>query len=442
MPCGAAELTRSLHVQPLPQYELYVDLPQARAPPGVLEFPWAWRRTLAERAPAGQQLVSPRAATPTLACPVVAKADGDEEGFCGVDALLAAAEAAGGLPPGSAGVASAREVIPLTAGFCNRVHRVRLLQPGAAGGALDLVVKEFSALSRARSTAAAFATDRLCPGSPELIYASGRGVLHRFVEGGAVLTEASMGDGADLATVRAVAAAVAGLHCTPRGRLPLPVGVVPKPMVWVSVDSMMNRLARHSSAGRLPAAPAPRSWTVAEVARACAGERAILDATGGAIKVGHGDLKPSNVLAVGGGAVLIDFELAGPNYRGFDLCKLFRNDKGGLAEGPLHTFLAAYRETSNALGADPALPSAAALAAGASTTRAPSPAPTHQAAWVGAEAERLEPVTWLEAAVFFMTVLCERGFAPAQYEVAERLSAHRWARYLAMRPQFARGTVE
>jgi thiamine kinase-like enzyme len=66
-----------------------------------------------------------------------------------------------------------------------------------------------------------------------------------------------------------------------------------------------------------------------------------LDREGHALVLGHGDLKPTNVLASprpdgedqgedqgGGGhssdAVLIDFELSGINYRGFDLCKLFR----------------------------------------------------------------------------------------------------------------------
>ena len=41
--------------------------------------------------------------------------------------------------------------------------------------------------------------------------------------------------------------------------------------------------------------------------------------------LGHGDLKPSNVLRLRrGGITFIDFELAGPNYRGYDIFKLFR----------------------------------------------------------------------------------------------------------------------
>ena len=50
--------------------------------------------------------------------------------------------------------------------------------------------------------------------------------------------------------------------------------------------------------------------------------------------------------AAAGAAVLIDFELGGLNYRGFDLCKLFRNDAGAIDtsnDGPLCTFLQEYR---------------------------------------------------------------------------------------------------
>ena len=153
----------------------------------------------------------------------------------------------------------------------------------------------------------------------------------------------------------------------------------------------------------------------------CAQERALLDQQGHALVVGHGDLKPTNVLASESAedmrVVLIDFELAGPNFRGFDLCKLFRNDAGQIdidPSGPLCTFLSEYRDAC------------------ALRTTAPMPSVEELAA----EAAALEPATWLEAAVFFMTVLSEEGFTEQQYEVAERLSSHRWERYLSLRPQF------
>jgi hypothetical protein len=49
---------------------------------------------------------------------------------------------------------------------------------------IDLVVKEFSALSQARSTHAAFRTDRLSAehgGSPVLVYSSVAGVIHEYL---------------------------------------------------------------------------------------------------------------------------------------------------------------------------------------------------------------------------------------------------------------------
>lgn len=36
--------------------------------------------------------------------------------------------------------------------------------------------------------------------------------------------------------------------------------------------------------------------------------------------------------------------IAGPNYRGFDLCKLFRNDAGPVAGQQLRNFLRLYLE--------------------------------------------------------------------------------------------------
>merc|ERR1712217_427324 len=81
---------------------------------------------------------------------------------------------------------------------------------------------------------------------------------------------------------------------------------------------------------------------VAEVRAA----RAQLGKHGLGVVLGHGDCKPSNVIADGDTAetvTLIDFELSGPNFRGFDLMKIFRT-----AEGPnencMRYFLRCYAE--------------------------------------------------------------------------------------------------
>jgi hypothetical protein len=55
----------------------------------------------------------------------------------------------------------------------------------------------------------------------------------------------------------------------------------------------------------------------------------------------HGDLKPSNMMRTPDDAhpphlLFIDLELAGPNYRGFDIMKLFRADAGAPPGGVGH----------------------------------------------------------------------------------------------------------
>lgn len=456
---------RRQHPEPLPQYELFLDSerlkataapstcvdadPCRRAAPGVLEFPWTWRRQWLGSAnvpvgavkrsdpePQQPEVVLHHGAEGDGAAVSIAltdaaeldKGDGIREtgGFCGVEALLAAAVTAGALPI-AATSPELRRITSMTAGFCNRVHRVHI--KGQDDTELDLVVKEFSALSRARSTASAFATDRLTEahGSPRQLYCSPRGVVHEFCSGKVELTEADVGTSGSRATVTSVARAVANLHCIPISRLPPDIPATP--MVWVSVDTMLRRLVQHTAAGKLPAAPASRSWNVQEVVRVCACERALIERAHLPLVLGHGDLKPTNVLARPSGseivhgysdAVLIDFELSGVNYRGFDLCKLFRNDAGAIntsPTGPLWSFLNEYRvccQKSPGAGSG-YMPSVDSLAA---------------------EAAALEPATWLEASVFFMTVLCEDGFSAAQYDVAERLSTHRWERYLQLRPEF------
>ena len=390
--------------EPLPQFELFLHPGSPHksaepAPAGVLEFPWGWRKKKLSEAPQPEPEVTVHpAAEPS-------DASEDEGCFCGLDELLSSAVEAGALPEAAAAPADGadeRRIELLDAGFCNRVHRVTAGE--GAVESVDVVAKQFSTLSRARSTAAAVATDRLSSaqggGSPPLLFASAQGVVHEYCQDGAVLSEACVGPQGSRATVRAAARAVAKLHCTPLHLLPAEAAASP-PMVWVSVDTMLGRLDRHAEGGRLPPAPPSRSWSVAQVRRVCERERALLASQRHQIVVGHGDLKPTNVLGITASdnpteavsrAVLIDFELGGPNYRGFDLCKLFRNDAGAIdttPDGPLRSFLREYRaacvsEQAAAGGEWAELPDEAGLAA---------------------EAAALEPMSWLEAAVFFMTVL-------------------------------------
>ena len=114
--------------------------------------------------------------------------------------------------------------------------------------------------------------------------------------------------------------------------------------------------------------------------------RARCDALDLPLVLGHGDLKPSNVMhdATAQPPIsFIDFELCGMNYRGYDLFKLFRTS-ADMSTANLRSFLAAYLEESAALSRD-GPPDAAA-------TDAPSPS----LAELEAESYAAEPLTWLE----------------------------------------------
>lgn len=135
-----------------------------------------------------------------------------------------------------------------------------------------------------------------------------------------------------------------------------------------------------------------------EVARA----RKALEAHGADVVLGHGDCKPSNVIASDDGpAKLIDFELGGPNYRDFDLMKLFRTAAAPSEPCMLH-FLRAYA-------------AAADLACDESAIRASLVA-----------ARRFEPLTWLEACIFFLAL---PEFKPDELSRWQALAVDRWEKY-------------
>ena len=120
----------------------------------------------------------------------------------------------------------------------------------------------------------------------------------------------------------------------------------------------------------------------------------------------------------------IDFELAGCHYRGYDLFKLFRTGSAPSATN-MRTFLGCYAAAA----------ATASLALGPSCSHAPVP-PADAAAsglldvWLDefrAEAYCCEPLTWLEAAVFFLFAIT---VYPSQSTDWAPLAVDRWERYL------------
>ena len=146
---------------------------------------------------------------------------------------------------------------------------------------------------------------------------------------------------------------------------------------------------------------------------------------------GHGDLKPSNVMRSSEGSSIdfIDFELAGCHYRGYDLFKLFRTS-GDRSPENMRAFLQAYLRCRHARGAS--APSSASAADSSATTGGHAAADASALAALEldelqAEANAAEPLTWLEAAVFFLFAIC---VYPSQAADWRPLATSRWEAYM------------
>merc|ERR550532_1223921 len=113
-------------------------------------------------------------------------------------------------------------------------------------------------------------------------------------------------------------------------------------MLWRTMDKMMEVVARKPKL--MPTGLPGIEGITAEISAA----RAALEQHRPKVVLGHGDFKPSNVIMQKPCIIkLIDFELGGPNYRGFDLMKVFRTATGA-SEACMRHFLLAYSECSGA----------------------------------------------------------------------------------------------
>lgn len=207
-----------------------------------------------------------------------------------------------------------------------------------------------------------------------------------------------------------VAKVLAELH-----RLPVPAQCEGDPMLWRTMNKMLEAAARK-----------PELW-----AEGVPGLDAIsLEANKAqmAVEMGefpivlcHGDLKPSNVFLaklgpsplLGGLAsdiwdgilrfkgdkiFFIDHELGGPNYRAFDLMKLFRTaDKS--SDSSMDHFLSAYARNMQQDLAD-----------------------------IRKETKLFECLTWLEAVCFFLAM---PQFKPNETSRWNALALDRWKKYEA-----------
>lgn len=285
---------------------------------------------------------------------------------------------------------------PLAAGFANRVC-------GAERRGLQLVVKRYTDLVFLRIAAEAVGAVDVYAGEvgvgPRVLHASERGLVMERLPG-ETLEEKDIHKG-DYELLGKVAKLLARMH-----RLPVPPACTGEPMLWRTVDKMMDVVAQKPEllpAG-LPGVPALRG----EVAAA----RAALERHQPRIVLGHNDFKPSNVITDGGDVRFIDFELGGPSYRGFDLMKVLRTNDAA-SEACIEHFLGAY---ASEVGER-----AAAVAA------------------LREEVRLFEPLTWLEAAVFFLALM---HFKTDETTRWRSLAVHRWQKYEETKHQlFGRAEV-
>ena len=263
----------------------------------------------------------------------------------------------------------------LDSGFCNSVYRVDTHKK-------PVVVKIYSAMAKARCAPACRGVVDEAVGAaglgPQIHVRTDDALVAEFVDG-ETLTERDLKDDE---TALAIAPKLAALHA-----LPIPEPLQQKPALWVGVDAM---LACEGDA-----------LDSTLLRREAARMRDAVEACTHADVLGHGDLKPSNVLRLRrGGVTFIDFELAGPNYRGYDIFKLFRTSKlPAASDASLLSFVEAYLgDGATQRAADACL----------------------------LETKLFEPLTWLEAAIFFSFAAAT---LPEKREEMAALARDRWSAY-------------
>jgi thiamine kinase-like enzyme len=280
-------------------------------------------------------------------------------------------------------------------GFCNTVYLVKHSPVGSAEAGTPVVVKLYSELAKSRvdfKTRGVVDIAAANAGLTAMVYKSlPDGIVHEFIPG-RVLSEMDIHGGCDSAVIDNIARKLAQLHY-----LPIPKEFSGTALSWVFMGRMMTRIKASSQS-------LPEWVTVSQIESHIDFVRKALDAADAPVVLCHGDFKPSNIMLTNESScdvMLIDFELAGPNYRGFDLMKLFRTNLSEDTER-LKQFAQQYVLATD-LGEDPA-------------------ALIH-------EMKLFEPLTWLEAAVFFFLVLCDVSDSPKWVDLAK----DRWDRYLKSR---------
>ena len=290
----------------------------------------------------------------------------------------------------------------LSFGYCNSVKLVKmpaLKEP--------VVVKLYSDLSLTRTEPGQRGlideiTDNAGLG-PHVFSSTEEGIAHSFFEG-RVLEERDMHTRADVGAP--VAQLVANFHS-----LPIPPAFdTSTPLLWKQLDRMLDEISASENLDALPDSVNLQALhgEVEKMVEAVRG-REISSQSGLKVVLGHGDLKPSNIMLVSQDpeveVKLIDLELAGPNYRGFDLMKLFRTKPEMYSDIRFTDFLKEYCRALQLEDDETAVRE------------------------LEAETKLFEPLTWLEAAIFFALMVVKENDTAQNVE----LLIDRWERYRSKR---------
>mmetsp|Transcript_27119 Transcript_27119/g.37858 ORF Transcript_27119/g.37858 Transcript_27119/m.37858 type:complete len:271 (-) Transcript_27119:145-957(-) len=256
----------------------------------------------------------------------------------------------------------------------------------------------------------------------QVVFESEIGIIHEFIPGRtAEDTDFCISSNHSLAQV---AKKVSRLHAS---AVPAVFHYPSEALIWNFLDSMlraMKALEAAEGAQRQSAEPSiPHFMAYASLEEEIAFCRDLLTRHDLPIVLAHGDLKPANVMICeADGNVpeetvisLIDFELSGPNYRGYDIMKLFRKQPEEDRRENMRRFLHFYAHEGGV--ADDAIPGF-----------------IHKAVM---EAELIEPLTWIEAVTFFALILRVK---PERREEWISLAESRWKEYIRSKSQMLRAS--
>lgn len=218
------------------------------------------------------------------------------------------------------------EIYQLTDGFCNDVFKLQF-------NSKWVVAKLYSNSSKLRTETklrgiadAILAELQL---APEVRASSHDGIVHTFIPGKAI-SEFEIHTNPEFG--RKIASLLSKLH-----GLQIPSIYDREPLIWGWLQSMLDniKMNEHTFSDGV-------SVETLENEVACLKRRFEVEKF--PIAFCHGDCKPSNLILEESEqrVWMIDLELAGPNYRGFDLMKLFRTAPEQFSSDAFQTFLVNY----------------------------------------------------------------------------------------------------